>query len=180
MIKPSTPDQTQFQQLRILIVEDNDINRTILAKRLVLDGHIVVNTTNGQEGYDMVESDRDFDCVLMDIQMPLLNGYEATERIRVLEQEDKKPPTRLSHRLNGRLPIFAVSASLLEVQRVEMYNLGIDGWILKPIDFKRLRIILRGVTDSAQRAHDVYSTGCSWELGGWLASAKDPNEIDTP
>lgn len=71
-------------RLRILIVEvrsiahksyllfifhqDNDINRTILAKRLSLDGHTVVNTTNGQEGLEMVKSDRDFDCVLMDIQ----------------------------------------------------------------------------------------------------------------
>ena len=113
--------------------------------------------------------------------MPLLNGYEATERIRALEQNEKTlPPTRLSHKLNGRLPIFAVSASLLEVQRVEMYNLGIDGWILKPIDFKRLRVILHGVTDAAQREKDVYATGCSWELGGWLASPKASPESETP
>lgn len=112
--------------------------------------------------------------------MPLLNGYEATERIRALEQDEKRPPlTRLSHKLNGRLPIFAVSASLLEAQRAEMYNLGIDGWILKPIDFKRLRVILRGVTDVAQREMDVYSTGCSWELGGWLASAKNMFATDS-
>ena len=49
-------------------MQDNDINRTILAKRLALDGHIVVNTTNGQEGLDMVDNDRDFDVILMDIQ----------------------------------------------------------------------------------------------------------------
>lgn len=48
--------------------QDNDINRTILAKRLTLDGHIVMNTTNGQEGVDLVETDRDFDVILMDIQ----------------------------------------------------------------------------------------------------------------
>ncbi|EKM49752.1 uncharacterized protein PHACADRAFT_106758 [Phanerochaete carnosa HHB-10118-sp] len=168
----STPETSPPQQLRVLVVEDNDINRTILAKRLTLDGHIVVNTTNGQEGYDMVEQDRDFDCVLMDIQMPLLNGYEATERIRALEQDRKgSPPNRLSYQLNGRLPIFAVSASLQEAQRDEMYSLGIDGWILKPIDFKRLRVILKGVTDISQREKDVYTSGCSWELGGWLASA---------
>ncbi|GJE97693.1 histidine kinase-like protein [Phanerochaete sordida] len=170
-----TPDIAQNQRLRILIVEDNDINRTILAKRLTLDGHIVVNTTNGQEGYDMVELDRDFDCVLMDIQMPLLNGYEATERIRALEQDGKDPPpARLSHQLNGRLPIFAVSASLWEEQRLDMYKLGMDGWILKPIDFKRLRVILKGVTDIEQREKDVYTPGCNWELGGWLASPNQP------
>lgn len=103
--------------------------------------------------------------------MPLLNGYEATERIRALEQDGKNPRERLSHLLNGRIPIFAVSASLLEVQRDEMYSLGMDGWILKPIDFKRLRIILRGVTDLAQRKKDVYHSGGNWEHGGWLTMA---------
>ena len=104
--------------------------------------------------------------------MPLLNGYEATERIRQLEEKSKKTLERLSQILNGRIPIFAVSASLLEAQREEMYNLGMDGWILKPIDFKRLRIILQGVTDLSQREKDVYKTGCNWEHGGWLANVK--------
>ncbi|KAH9924618.1 uncharacterized protein BXZ73DRAFT_79180 [Epithele typhae] len=156
-------------KLRILIVEDNDINRMILAKRLSLDGHNVVNTTNGQEGLEMVETDRHFDCVLMDIQMPLLNGYEATERIRALE-EGKDCLDRISHKLNGRIPIFAVSASLFETQREELYKLGMDGWILKPIDFKRLRTILRGITDPIQREKDVYHTGSNWEVGGWLSA----------
>ncbi|KAI0088500.1 hypothetical protein BDY19DRAFT_947972 [Irpex rosettiformis] len=160
-------------QLRILVVEDNDINRTILSKRLILDGHTVVNTTNGQEGLNTIEEDPDFDCVLMDIQMPLLNGYEATERIRAMEQDAKFEHVRVSHVLNGRIPIFAVSASLFEVQRREMYDLGMDGWLLKPIDFKRLRTILRGVTDPVQRSRDVYRKGISnWEQGGWLVPAK--------
>lgn len=100
--------------------------------------------------------------------MPLLNGYEATERIRDLEQSRRIMFDRLSHELNGRIPIFAVSASLLEQHREDMHKLGMDGWILKPIDFKRLRTILKGATDAAQREKDVYHNGCSWELGGWL------------
>lgn len=48
--------------------QDNDINRMILAKRLTLDGHTVVNTTNGQEGLDMVRSDQNFDVIFMDVQ----------------------------------------------------------------------------------------------------------------
>ena len=104
--------------------------------------------------------------------MPLLNGYEATERIRIVEQEKKFQPRRLAHIINGRIPIFAVSASLFEVQREEMYSLGMDGWILKPIDFKRLKVILKGVTDPEQRAKDVYHKGSVWELGGWLCPAK--------
>ena len=100
--------------------------------------------------------------------MPLLNGYEATERIRVLEQ-DKDLVDRLSHKLNGRIPIFAVSASLFEHQREDLYKMGMDGWILKPIDFKRLRVILRGVVDPHQRQKDIYHPGCNWEIGGWLS-----------
>jgi len=109
--------------------------------------------------------------------MPLLNGYEATERVRGLEN-DFGPPNRLSHRLNGRIPIFAVSASLLEEKRQEIVNFGIDGWILKPIDFQRLRSVLRGIVDLKQRLKDLYLEGRSWELGGWLrqgvASPNDP------
>ncbi|KAI0351442.1 hypothetical protein OH77DRAFT_1429748 [Trametes cingulata] len=175
-VKSSTSSRSHSEvsslpRLRILIVEDNDINRMILAKRLSLDGHTVVNTTNGQEGIEVVQSDRNFDCVLMDIQMPLINGYEATERIRALEKETELLD-RISHRLNGRIPIFAVSASLFEHQRDELFRLGMDGWILKPIDFKRLRTILRGVVDPAQRERDVYRPGISWEVGGWLSRPK--------
>lgn len=114
------------------------------------------------------------------LRMPLLNGYEATERIRIMEKQKKLQPRRIAHQLNGRIPIFAVSASLFEVQREEMYTLGMDGWILKPIDFKRLKVILRGVTDAEQRAKDVYTKGSStWELGGWLCPAKSTNVVDT-
>ncbi len=77
-------------------------------------------------------------------------------------------PNRLSKQLNGRIPIFAVSASLLEKQRADMLALGMDGWILKPIDFKRLRRILSGILDPIQRSQDIYTPGCSWEAGGWL------------
>ncbi|KZT12155.1 uncharacterized protein LAESUDRAFT_720129 [Laetiporus sulphureus 93-53] len=161
-------DNEVSTKLRLLIVEDNDINRMILAKRLSLDGHNVVNTTNGIEGVEMLESDWEFDCVLMDIQMPLLNGFEATERIRSMERTREHILSRTSHKLNGRIPIFAVSASLFEDQREELFKLGFDGWILKPIDFKRLKIILRGVVDTVQRGKDVYHPSCNWEVGGWL------------
>ena len=99
--------------------------------------------------------------------MPLLNGYEASECVRGLEK-DFEPPSRLSHQLNGRIPTFAVSASLVEEKRQEIVDFGIDGWILKPINFKRLRSILRGIMDPTQRQKDLYREDRSWELGGWL------------
>lgn len=105
--------------------------------------------------------------------MPILNGYEATEQIRKHEKENPIPSRphiyhRQSYDLNGRIPIFAVSASLLEHQRDDLRDLGMDGWILKPIDFKRLDFILKGVTDSSQRKLDVYHPGYTWEIGGWF------------
>lgn len=111
--------------------------------------------------------------------MPLLNGYEATERVRGLER-DFEPPHRLSHQLNGRIPTFAVSASLLEEKRQEIIDFGIDGWILKPIDFKRLRSILRGITDPTQRRKDLYREGRNWELGGWLRQGVTSPDAPTP
>lgn len=103
--------------------------------------------------------------------MPILNGFEATERIRKLNSVDAlsaRPSRQLNH---GRIPIFAVSASLKESQKEELVNFGMDGWILKPIDFKRLNIILKGVLDPEQRQQDLYQPGYNWEMGGWLVGS---------
>lgn len=108
--------------------------------------------------------------------MPILNGFQATVRVRQIEQEEASKAEgspiarsqRLSQRINGRIPIFAVSASLREEQREQMKEYGLDGWILKPIDFKRLFIMLRGITDPEQREKDMYSMNRDWEVGGWL------------
>jgi len=173
----------------VLIVEDEQINRTILAKRMTLDGHAVETATNGQEGVEAILTDREYDCILMDIQMPILNGFEACRRIRALEAaaagkasptgstkfaaDDTEGGPRRSVQLNGgRIPIFAVSASLLERQRQEMLDYGMDGWILKPIDFRRLRLLMKSILDADERDRAVYYPGCSWEAGGWL---KHPN-----
>lgn len=111
--------------------------------------------------------------------MPLLNGYEATEQVRELEKGFELP-RRLSQRLNGRIPTFAVSASLIEEKRQEIVDSGIDGWVLKPIDFKRLRSILRGIMDPTQRQKDLYREDRSWELGGWLRQGVASPDAPTP
>ncbi|KEP47962.1 putative phytochrome-like histidine kinase [Rhizoctonia solani 123E] len=172
------PPPEGVTRLRILVVEDDDTNRKILCKRLALDGHEVQHTTNGQEAVQKVENDREWDCVLMDIQMPILDGFGATKAIRKLEAVTYAETSiiladRTSMRLNGRIPIFAVSASLREKQREEMHDLGMDGWILKPIGFDRLRTIMKGITDLEQRQKDKYQPG-KWEVGGWLG---EPNPI---
>lgn len=110
--------------------------------------------------------------------MPILDGFGATKAIRKIEaattaEFPASSPGRTSMRLNGRIPIFAVSASLREKQREEMHDLGMDGWILKPIGFDRLRVIMKGLTDLEQRQRDRYQPG-KWEVGGWLG---EPNPI---
>jgi CheY-like chemotaxis protein len=100
--------------------------------------------------------------------MPILNGFESTEQIRIFEKKTMPELCRLSQQLNQRIPIFAVSASLLEKERDKLSSRGMDGWILKPIDFKRLRAILKGINDPGRREKDVYTAGCNWEAGGWL------------
>jgi CheY-like chemotaxis protein len=110
--------------------------------------------------------------------MPILDGFEATKKIRIIEQTSPSiapnDHIRDSSRLNGRIPIFAVSASLAEHQREYMCKLGLDGWILKPIDFKRLNTILCGIIDASVRQSCLYHPGCNWEVGGWLSG---PNQI---
>jgi hypothetical protein len=120
-------------------------------------------------------------CEPYNFRMPILNGLEATQQIRHLEATKLAKTDRLAHSLNGgRIPIFAVSASLVERQREELEQIGIDGWILKPIDFGRLYTILRGVTDHVQREHDEYRVGGSWEIGGWLLRPSPPPPISVP
>ncbi|KAF8505369.1 phytochrome-like protein [Hysterangium stoloniferum] len=178
--KPGPNKLDTAPKMRVLVVDDDAINRTILSKRLTLDGQEVLRSTNGQEAVEMIQQDRSFDCVLMDIQMPILDGFGATKEIRKFEALHTltlSPSTRTSLRLNGRIPIFAVSASLVESQRELMTSLGFDGWILKPIDFKRLRLILRGITDTSARQSCVYHPGYNWEVGGWLSGANVPKSM---
>jgi hypothetical protein len=78
---------------------------------------------------------------------------------------------------NGRVPIFAVSASLVERERQTYINAGFDGWILKPIDFKRLNVLLLGLVEDDTR-HSCLYRPCEWERGGWF-NRRQPLVIET-
>ncbi|CAO1630767.1 unnamed protein product [Parajaminaea phylloscopi] len=166
--------------LRVLVVEDDPINRMILKKRLGMDGHTVLQAMNGEEGVQKFDKSGDeIDCILMDLQMPICNGQDACKRIRELEEGRASPDALAgrppSHVLNGRVPIFAVSATLSPDMREEMSNIGMDGWILKPVDFGRLNILLRGIADVERRKSELWSPGKNWEKGGWLCGPPDPS-----
>lgn len=98
--------------------------------------------------------------------MPLVDGTEATSLIRKFEH-DIAPALSQHAASYERIPIIAVSASLTERCRHEYVDTGFDGWILKPIDFKRLETMLVAIRDEKIRQDMLYTPG-SWDMGGWF------------
>jgi CheY-like chemotaxis protein len=99
--------------------------------------------------------------------MPIVDGLTSTKLIRAMEMSSEhKGHSTLASRC-GRIPIFAVSASLVEELRDTYIEAGFDGWILKPIDFKRLSTLLKGIFDAEMRKSCIYVPG-QWEKGGWF------------
>lgn len=105
--------------------------------------------------------------------MPIVDGLTSAKMIRSFEKSH--PTHMLSERasLNGRVPIIAVSASLIERERQMYIDGGFDGWILKPISFDRLNEIMKGIVDESVRDNNLYGPG-NWERGGWFGK-RQPN-----
>lgn len=116
---------------RILIVEDDPVNRKTLHYLLEKLGHESEEASNGLEALDLI-LDRVFDLVLMDIQMPEMNGLEATKRIRSLPMQDRRA-----------IPIIAVTAHAMKGDREMFLRAGMDDYISKPIDLQALDACLR-------------------------------------
>jgi CheY-like chemotaxis protein len=116
--------------------------------------------------------------------MPIVDGLTSTEMIRKVETSPEHQGHSTLAKSNGRIPIFAVSASLLEHEKQKYVDAGFDGWILKPIDFKRLNTLLSGIGDDEIRRSCLYEPG-EWERGGWLTEREalpataPPTEEDT-
>ncbi|TVY37494.1 Cyanobacterial phytochrome B [Lachnellula subtilissima] len=156
-------DSDPKELLSVLIAEDNPINAKLLTRRLVRLGHEVVVACDGQECHDhFVSKLQKVDVILMDLQMPLIDGVQCTQMIRALEKESGQT---LKER--PRVPIIAVSATLTEDNRFDYLQNGFDGWILKPIDFKRLDFLLQGINTRHLRYNALYTPG-AWEQGGWF------------
>lgn len=105
-------------------------------------------------------------------QMPIVDGLTSAKMIRSFEKTH--PSHQLSARAapNKRVPIIAVSASLVEKDRKVYIQAGFDGWILKPISFHRLREIMNGLLDPETRRQNLYCPG-QWEHGGWFDEPQD-------
>jgi CheY-like chemotaxis protein len=100
--------------------------------------------------------------------MPIVDGIEATRQIREVERNPNSNIELSLHAIiYGRTPIIAVSASLSEDRVQEYIESGFDGWILKPIDFKRLEDIIGAIEDEQMREGLLYGAE-NWDKGGWF------------
>ena len=115
---------------RVLLAEDNIVNQRLAVKLLEKRGHTVVVAQNGQEAVDAVERE-EFDIVLMDVQMPVMGGFEATTKIR--EKEKDK---------GGRVKIFALTANAMSGDRERCLEAGMDGYLAKPLKVDELYAVL--------------------------------------
>jgi CheY-like chemotaxis protein len=125
--------------LSILVAEDNEINALLMRSLLGRLGHHAVITTNGEAALESWLSARSagtpYDLVLMDIQMPQLNGIETTRRIRALEAGEGGRQT----------PILALTANTLVEDRYACFEAGMDGFLIKPLDREKLADALAGL-----------------------------------
>ena len=110
--------------LRILLVEDNDMNRDMLSRRLVRNGYEVLLAMDGQQGVDMALSEQP-DLILMDMSLPVIDGWEATRRIKANDA------TR-------RIPVIALTAHAMAGDREKAIEVGCDDYDTKPVEISRL------------------------------------------
>jgi len=128
--RPEVADtERQVQGLRILLCEDNEMNTEIAKSLLEMHGVTVTCTRNGQEGYDTFTSSAPgtFDAILMDIRMPVLNGYDAAQKIRAS-----------SHKEAATIPVIAMSADAYDDDVKKSREARMNGHISKPIDPEKL------------------------------------------
>jgi two-component system cell cycle response regulator DivK len=109
---------------RILVVEDNEMNLDVLRRRLERLGHKILVALDGQEGVERATLELP-DLILMDISLPVMDGWEATRRLKANE-------------LTSKIPVLALTAHALLEDRERSMLVGCDDYDTKPIDFQRL------------------------------------------
>ena len=134
--------ETSIQGLHVLLTEDNELNMEIAEFVLQNEGTVVTKAWNGQEAVDIFRKSRpgEFDVILMDIMMPVMNGYEAAKMIRSLDREDAKV-----------IPIIAMTANAFTEDKMRAKEAGMDEHIAKPVDGKLLVKVINELVKRNQR-----------------------------
>ena len=122
-----------FKGKKVLLVEDNEMNRQIASDILVDNGFEVFTAENGKQAVDLMKDSKpgQYDLILMDVQMPIMDGFAATRAIRVLPAG-----------YQSRIPIVAMTANAFEEDRKAALDAGMDEHISKPIDIDKMKYIL--------------------------------------
>ena len=142
--RTETEEKTKasIQGLHVLLAEDNELNMEIAEFVLQNEGTVVTKAWNGQEAVDIFRksSPGEFDAILMDIMMPVMNGYEAAKMIRSLDREDAKV-----------IPIIAMTANAFTEDKMRAKEAGMDEHIAKPVDGKLLVKVINELVKRNQR-----------------------------
>ena len=120
------------RSLRILLAEDNAVNQRVAQRMLQKMGHEVLVAGNGREAFEASQRER-FDLVLMDVQMPEMDGFEATSAIRLFESQ-----LRQAHEGRLPVPVVAMTAHAMSGDRDLCLAAGMDDYIAKPVDAGKL------------------------------------------
>ena len=134
--------ETSIHGLHVLLTEDNELNMEIAEFVLQNEGAVVTKAWNGQKAVDIFRKSRpgEFDVILMDIMMPVMNGYEAAKMIRSLDREDAKV-----------IPIIAMTANAFTEDKMRAKDAGMDEHIAKPVDGKLLVKVINELVKRNQR-----------------------------
>ncbi|KAI4343402.1 hypothetical protein L6164_010754 [Bauhinia variegata] len=160
---------------KILIVDDNSVNLTVAAGALKKYGAEVVCVNSGKDAISSLKPPHHFDACFMDIQMPEMDGFEATRRIREMEHSVSKGEVSMEAFENisrGHLPILAMTADVIQATHEECLRCGMDGYVSKPFEAEQLyREVSRSHTSAyinrftSLRKRSVHRIGAEF---GWL------------
>src|SRR6266550_477715 len=145
--------------LRVLLVEDNPVNQQVAVAMLVKRGHAVHVSSNGREALEAVQ-ERDYDVVLMDIQMPEMDGFEATHAIRALPK-------------GKDLPIIGLTAHALSGERERCLSHGMTDYLAKPFKAHELFALIEGTAEPKRPAPQPLTTAPPVDLEGFRATLRE-------
>lgn len=143
--KHNLPTDSVLEGLHILIVDDTELNAEILSELLELEGATFEFAVNGQQAVEMFEAAEagHFDLILMDVQMPVMNGYEATRAIRASGRPDARG-----------LPILAMTANAFAEDVQNALDSGMDGHLSKPVDMDAIKAMVKKVLSEKKASED--------------------------
>lgn len=123
---------------RLLLIEDNEMNRDMLSRRLERRGYQVLSAVDGEEGIEVARTELP-DLILMDMSLPLLDGWEATRKLKAI------PST-------SSIPVLALTAHAVSGDREKALEVGCDDYDTKPVEFTRLLEKIQGLLNSSLAA----------------------------